>query len=422
MDIKKISQQSWFILTIIYIFGLLVRLIAFVVLSWNRGPHYEYYQIAEFIVQGNGYWWDWEGWVSPQPTALMPPIYTYFLAVFISSFSNPVRIIYFAQCLLNALGIIPSYFLGKQLVDKKTGIMAASLYAFFPEMVVMPAKFISEALFLPCIILAFYFFIFLKARLLIRRSYKSFFWLGVFMGLTTLIKTTGSLVTLAFLLSLLLIKERRKLAWLSIIFLMTGFIVATSPWNIRNLLVMKKPLIFTSNFGFNLWRGNHPWGSGTGYLDQKRFSEAELPQEYLDYLEKGRPKVEIEMDEFFLDEAIRFIKQNPSRYIKLVLKRMFYFLTIDPTHPLTGNFFYIAGYIWVVIFGIWGFILLRRSGPIEPSFMIAPILIFCFYVPIIIVPRFRLIMVLILLMLSALPATSILMTNKHIRKFLIRFG
>lgn len=419
MKDQKIYQKDWFVLIVIYVIALLFRIIGVYVLSWNRGPHFENYAIAQYIVEGKGYWWDWSGWVPPQPTALLPPIYTYFLVIFMKLFTNPCKIIYISQAFLNALGIIPSFYLGRQLNNRKTGIIAALLYAVFPEVAITSAKLISEPLFVPCVILSFYLFLKFKHKLIESDSYRDFIWLGIFMGFTTLIKTTGSLIILAFFISLFIIKNKKKTVYMAVLLLGLGFFLSTLPWNIRNLVVMNKPMMFTSNFGYNLWRGNHPWGSGTEYINPEKVSESELPPEYTRYLEINRPQKEVELNKFFLNEATKFIKQDPARYIKLTLKRMIYFLTIDTTHPLTRNVFYVGGYIFVVVFGIWGGLLLKREKYLDKIFIVTPIIFFCFYTPIINVPRFRLVPILILLVLSSISISKILSKNKFINKFLI---
>jgi 4-amino-4-deoxy-L-arabinose transferase-like glycosyltransferase len=311
--------------------------------------------------------------------------------------------ILFAQALLNALGVISCFYLGRQLVDRKTGITAAVIYAIFPEIAVQPIKLISEPLFTPAIIFAIYLFLKFKIEYKQKNSYKGLFWTGIFFGIVTLIKTTGSLVCLACFISLGLSKFLFRKRVLAIVMMGLGFFIATFPWNLRNFIVMEKPMMFTSNLGYNLWRGNHPWGSGTGHLSDEHLSEDKLPEEYRDYLQANYPETEVALDDFYFKEAINFIKKDPVRYIKYTLKRMLYFITIDPTHPLTKNIPYIGGYIFVLIFGIWGGVILRKRKLLDSVFIISVVLIFCFYTPIITLPRYRLILILVLMLFAAVP-------------------
>ena len=405
---KRYFQKDWFVLLLVYIAAVIFRSAIVYIFSWNRGPHFENYMIASNIILGKGYWFGWSGDIPKQPTALLPPIYTYFLVVFMKLFENPLRIIYISQSFLNALGIIPAFYFGKHLIKNRTaGIIAACLFAFFPEIAIEPSKLISEPLFIPCVVLVFYLYLKWKAQFGQNRKYLNFFWLGLILGTATLIKTTGSLIILALFLGLAIEKKHRFKYIKAAVIMGFGFFIAISPWLIRNYIVFNKPLMIASNFGYNLWRGNNPFASGTEYQPNGEVSESALSEEYREYLRQNRPQQEIAMDKFYFNEAIKCIKHDPVRYIKLILKRIFYFIAIDLTHPLTKNIYYIGGYVFALFFGIWGYILLYKRKLLDPAFWIMPIIFFCFYVPVVYVPRFRLIPVLILLLFSAIPLNDI---------------
>lgn len=414
------SRRETAILWSIYLAAFLFRFLIIVLTAWDRGPHFENYAIARNIVSGLGYSWDWDGILSTQPTALLPPIYTYFLVIFLKLFDDPARPIYIAQALINSLGIFPAFGIGKQLKNSRSGLLAAGLYAFFPEIAVSPGKMISEPLFIPLVL----FCLWLYFQTIIERNNvkpRSFFILGICLGILTLIKTTGTFLMAACEFGLAYKKRFSRESIVHGLLVLAGFIIVVSPWSIRNIVVMKAPVLLGSNLGYNLWRGNHPWSKGTEYLDPNRTSEAELSEEYKEYLKNNYPDNEVDLDKFFGREAIKFIKENPTRYLSLTIKRAFYFITFDPTHPLTKNIFYLGGYLFVVFFGIWGGIISKRLGTFDSIFIIAPLLPFLFYVPIVMVPRFRIVMVLVLLMLSSLSLSKIL-ENKNLWFSKLRFN
>jgi len=401
---NSLRSRLW----LIFAGAFFLRLLIILVTAWNRGPHFENFAIAENIVNGLGYSWDWDGILKVQPTALLPPIYTYFLVIFLYLFDDPSRWIYIAQALLNSLGIFPAFGIGKQLKDEKTGVWAASLYAFFPEIAVSPTKMISEPLFIPGILLGIWLYRSLADNRRNGLGWRPFFLFGLYLGVLTLIKTTGTLLLAACIICLLLKNRFSRTSLNTSLLILSGFIVAISPWSARNIIVMRAPIILGSNLGYNLWRGNHPWSKGTEFLNPYQTSEAKLPPEYKQYLQKNYPDTEVKLDLFFRNEAVRFIKENPQRYLSLVLKRALYFFTYDPTHPLTRNFAYLGGYLFVVIFGIWGGILAGKNKTFDCIFIIAPLLPFLFYIPLVMVPRFRIVMILVLLMLSSLSISSII--------------
>ncbi|MCD6163229.1 MAG: hypothetical protein J7K40_12590 [candidate division Zixibacteria bacterium] len=58
-------------------------------------------------------------------------------------------------------------------------------------------------------------------------------------------------------------------------------------------------------------------------------------------------------------------------------------------------------------------ILSKRKGRLDSVFIIIPIAFFCFYTPIVNVPRFRLVAILILLIFSSIPITRLCLMNKY---------
>ncbi len=420
---KILSKNSsrtglWIIFAAAFVFRLLIIFI----FAWDRGPHFENYAIAKNIVSGFGYSWDWDGILKVQPTALLPPIYTYFLVAFLYLFDEPSRWIYIAQAFLNSLGVFPAFGLGRQLRNERNGFLAAALYAFFPEIAISPTKMISEPLFIPGILMGLWIYRSLSANKEKYIGARHFFLFGLFLGFLTLIKTTGTLILAACCICLLLKNRFSGASLKSTALIFVGFILAISPWSVRNMVVLKAPVVLGSNMGYNLWRGNHPWSKGTEYLNPKQTSEAEIPLEYRKYLENNYPDKETELDSFFGKEAFRFIKENPKRYVNLVAKRALYFITYDPTHPLTRNLAYLGGYIFVVIFGVWGGLIARKLKTFDCVFILGPLLFFIFYIPIVMVPRFRIVMILVLLMLSSLSIGSLLEREGYIRRLAHKVG
>jgi 4-amino-4-deoxy-L-arabinose transferase-like glycosyltransferase len=399
------------ILGLIFIGGLIFRIGIIYVYAWNTGLHYEFAEIARNIIYGYGYSWGWYGSVPLQPTAAFVPLYTYFLAIFMAVFEEPARFIYFSQAILNALGIYAAYLLVKHLSDKNSGLIAAGLYAFFPEIAYATTKMVPEAIISGPVLLAFYLFLKMKPKLLLSVSTIRFFWLGIFIGLLALMKASLLFLYVAFAISLLVSGFKRMPVLKSILLLSIGVVLAVSPWLIRNTIVMGKP-VFRTTYGFNLWRGNYPGASGTGRLLPGATREVLPDDEYFNYIDQNQSGTEIEIDEFFTKEAIRLIKQNPGGFLKLTAKRIFYFLVFDPSHPLARNIIYLGGYAFAVVFGTWGAVILKRRKRLDISFVLVPLLHLFLYAPVMILPRYRMILVWLLVCLASIPLAGIL----------IRFG
>lgn len=369
--------------------------------------HFETVAIAKYLVTGQGYWFDWYGTITPQPTAILTPLYTYFIAIFLILFDEPARFIYLSQAFINALIVIPGYFLGRFLGGAKNGIVLALVLALFPEVAFMPNRMVAETLTIVMVFACIYLYLKYKSRMLTDGKTAGFAILGLLLGITTLAKANTAFLFLSCFIGIIFVNAK-KMVWLKAAFLLgLTFTITISPWFIRNYIVFDKP-VFRTMYGFNLWRGNHPGASGTGRLASGAISEASLEKEYLDYIEENHPDTELGIDNFYKQEAYKFIKQDPSRYLWLTAKRIVYFLIIDPTHPYTKNIIYLGGYLFAVIFGIWGGIILKRKRQLDRIYILSPLIYMVFYVPVIILPRYRLMLVWILLILASVSLTHLL--------------
>jgi hypothetical protein len=76
------------------------------------------------------------------------------------------------------------------------------------------------------------------------------------------------------------------------------------PWAARNHSAIGKPVLVSTNFGFNLWMGNNPQSNG-GYMDP-------LPD---------APKDEVTRERYYRQKAIDYIVAHPADYLVLAAKR-----------------------------------------------------------------------------------------------------
>jgi len=413
----NLKGRIWLSLLMIYSLAVIIRLALVYIFSWNSGLHFESAQIAEYINNGYGYWWDWYKMIPPQPTAILTPLYTYFLALFIYIFDEPAKYIFIFQALLNALIIIPGYLIGRILGHTKNGIVLALLVGIYPEIAFMPVRMVAETITIILVFYSIYLYLKYKTLLLNEGKIAGFFVLGIILGLTTLAKANTAFVFLACFMGLLF-AGTKKTSWLKAAFLLgLTFTITLSPWLIRNYMVFHKP-IFRTMYGFNLWRGNHPGASGTGRLNPEHISEASLDPEYQKFIDQNHPNTELAIDKFYRDEAMKFIREDPLRYVWLTTKRIAYFLIIDPTHPLTRNALYIGGYLFAVIFGIWGGVILKRRNQLDRFYILAPAITMVFYTPVIVLPRYRLILIWILLILASVPLTIVITKIKFLDRII----
>ena len=118
-----------------------------------------------------------------------------------------------ASCLAALALLVPMYFLGKQMFDRRIGFWAALLFQYLPVSGHHLADGVSEALFLFLVAMA------LWRGVVAVRQYRpaAFAWSGIFGGLAYLTRPEGALVVLAVglvLVGMQLVRAWRK-PWLS---------------------------------------------------------------------------------------------------------------------------------------------------------------------------------------------------------------
>ena len=132
-----------------------------------------------------------------------------------------------------------------------------------------------------------------------------------------------------------------------------------SPYLYRNYQIFDE-LVLTKSFGYNLLKGNNPSKIIEGNAG---FIENQYDIESLKI--STDVKYEINLDNFYKDRALEFIKKDPFDYLKLYFFKVltFLFLDINSTYPLYYNFFHILPKFLVSIASFFGGILsLQKRG------------------------------------------------------------
>jgi hypothetical protein len=88
-----------------------------------------------------------------------------------------------------------------------------------------------------------------------------------------------------------------------------------APWPIRNALVLHAFIPLRSNFGYEIWQGNHP--GGTGMFDSRLYP-LHNQREYADYATQGEAAYVGNKAALARD----YIHMNPARFLRLSFKRV----------------------------------------------------------------------------------------------------
>lgn len=167
---------------------------------------------------------------------------------------------------------------------------------------------------------------------------KSLVWLGLLFGILVLDRPE----TLLFLPVLLawgyfaanpLLSIRQRIAQLVLIPAMVALCIA--PVTLRNYLRSGEPVLICTIGGLNFYAGNNP--DATGYFPNldyaKMFGVAQglshhnFPQlvQGLERKTGAKDLTQSDLQDYFVSEALRFIRENPGQALKLAFKKAAYF-------------------------------------------------------------------------------------------------
>lgn len=399
--VRRISPTGW--LVILFTIGFALRLAIILFISDYQRAIYEYMLIAKNLLDGNGYsWTDW-GFMPMQPTSFMPPLYVYWCAFFMWVSASNYLPLYVAQALVAASGVVPAYRVGARMFSSRTGMTFALLYTVYPEMVFLSSRPVPEFIYIVLALWIIYLYLVLLEK---ESGSRSAFHIALFTGLIggiAILFKEGSVVVIGSLMLALLIQKHLVPTTLisHVIPVAVATIIVVTPWTVRNWLVQGRFVPIRTAYGLNLWVGNHEGATGTGYTKDGEFARYTLSPEYGAYMQRLMPEDEQDRDDFYGREGMRFIRENPGKYLALCGKRLWYFVWFVPVHPFAKNVVYRLTYVLLLLVAVPGIVIAIWRKRLDPVIVIMFVGFTALYVPILIMPRYRIVPVLLLLLLAS---------------------
>ena len=317
------------------------------------------------------------------PNLYMPPLYayyTYFFSTFGLASPNYILIILFSQVLLASISVAIFYKISEIFFSKKISLSISLLYSLFPLHVYACSQISSISLQTFLTVL----FIYLFFQFIEKKSSLLIFAVSFIGGLIILLRQEFvAVLVLSLIYAFIFYKVRLK----EIFLILLISLITISPYLIRNIIVFETVTI-TKTTGYNLWKGSHP---NAGGLEGSEIINDSL-QKKIDKIPKDK-FYGLNFDNLFLNEAIKNIKGDPTRYLTLFIKKAFSFLFIDINSP-NPNYYNPLHYIPVLLFGIIALIGIGLSDKKSHKLNYL-VLLFFFYVFIFstvsILPRYKLI-------------------------------
>ena len=411
MNRRNLTVASW--LAIIFAGGLLARLAVSFFLADNHTLYFEHMLIARNLLEGKGYVWDEWGRAMLQPTSLVPPLCVYWCAFFQWLSPHNFLPMYLAQALISASGVVPAFLIGKRMFSSRIGMVFALLYSFYPEFVFIHSKAVAESIYVVLVLWMIECYLVLtNVRIAPPRIVRASITCGVFAGVAMLFKEAAVVVALAVGMALII---RYAGVWSQLRPRLVSFTFSTllilSPWIIRNVVVQREFIPLRTAFGINWWVANQPGSAGNDRREDGSYVLSELPiknPEYNTYMNSILAIDEQDRDRVYTSEVWRLIKQDPSHYLKLCAKRLQYWIWFVPGHQLASNAVYRASWILLLLFALPGIALAARRKQMNVVFPLILLGYVFYYVPTIVLPRYRVVTSAILLLFAAISVDAIL--------------
>jgi len=296
------------------------------------------------------------------PTAVMEPGYPLLLALFFKLFGAVSGSVFTLNLLFSIVGALAIKTLVTAAYGGEAGFMAAVLWALYPPYIYYSSYAMSEMAHFSLLIVSISF-VFSTAR-----GKSNGFLAGLTTGLFFLLRATAIfIIPLQFLY---LIWQKK---WKSLLFLVLGFVLAVSPWVVRNWLSLGEPVLMPTKGALNLLSRNDP----NVLASEGIFVPSDIPINRSDLL--LYPSVDSIPDELARSEYLEnagkaYVISNPRLMLWLIGYRAKSFLspggdTLGARGKLAGLIFYP-----MFLFGVLG--LWRQRYKPETLFLSALFLLY----------------------------------------------
>ncbi len=389
--------------------GLIARIAVTLLAGENTRAYYEYMSIAQNLLDGNGYSFDEWGRAPLQPSSFLPPLYTYWCTFFMWLLGDNYTWMYISQAIVAISGCIPAFFIGRSMFSSSVGTGFAAAYAFYPEFVYTHSRPVTEFVYLVLSLWMIVFYLWIKEKW--RQDgnvVKLSIGLGVVGASSVLIKEGASILAAAICVSLLWKQvPRLKLIRRCLIPMGIAAILVMTPWVVRNYIVQGEFIPVRTGYGLTFWLANHPGATGTDKTMNGEYILAHMDSAYQTAFESTLPADEQDRDRVYRAEGKRFVRENTAEYVSLTLKRLLYFVWFDPTHPIARNLIYRVSYILLLFLAIPGIIWAYHKKKLDPAIILSVTGYLVLYVPVIVLPRYRIIPVLFLVLFAGVSIAAI---------------
>lgn len=334
---EKAGQVHILSVALVILAAILVRDLYFLQYR-NNVPYYSvlivdsayYNSWAERVVSGAGY--------GPMPFYLAP-LYPYFVALIYAIAGHSVTVVYLIQMLLGVSNGLMVYLLGRRLFGHWAGVAGMGMVFLYGPLMYLESKLLSETLSVSLNLAS----LLLLARALDRPSWGRLLLAGIVLGAAVICRPVMLIFTV--LLSVYLLSASaetgKKIAGKQLALLWMGVLLVILPVTARNWYVGKDFALISTNSGLTFAHGNHPGSRGlttslpgfTGSIMTQQQEEMALAEQALEH-----PVKPSESSDYWFGQGMRFIRENPGEYARLMGKKLLWTLHTREA-PCNYNFY-----------------------------------------------------------------------------------
>lgn len=335
-----------------------------------------YHNLAQRILGGFGFTFDtfwWPATPAGEQTAHWSYLYTFYLTIIYFIFGpNPLVARLIQAVIVGILQPLLAYQIGTRTFNNtRVGLVSAGITAVYIYFVYYSATLMTEPFYILAILASLLLSILLaQSPAVTGRSAAQEYSLAALLGLSlaaaVLLRQLFMLVAPFLLLWIGFARWRstRKIPLGSLVLPVLVIVLAILPFTIFNAQRFDRFVLLNTNAGFAFFWGNHPI-HGTNFYDI-------LPPELPSYQEliprELRSLDEAALDQALLSEGLKFITDDPARYILLSLNRAKDYFVFWPSAEsgLVSNLarvFSFALFLPFMLYGIFLALINRRWLP-----------------------------------------------------------
>ncbi len=284
-----------------------------------------YHTLATQVLGGKGFTFPVEWWpvtAAGAPTAHWSFLYTFYLiGVYFIFGEHPLAARLLQAAIVGLAHPLLVFAIGRRVFGPKTGIIAAGITAIYSYFIYYSGTLMTEPFYITSILAALYLAILIGQRSFTRQDRKPqlnihviALYLGLALAMTVLLRQLFLLIIPFILIWVLWSGGRSRLV--PVIIAGITVLLVILPYTLFNYARFNRFVLLNTNAGYALYMGNHPI-YGTKFIP---ILESEM------YIRLIPPELrsldEAALDQELLKRGIKFVTQDPVRYLLLSVSRI----------------------------------------------------------------------------------------------------